>query len=97
MQKELILFGLQNEILTFVKKTNMNLYNKIMLNFWLAVGVVLLVFVSYKSFTDGFNKWGYYYVFAGLALLMYFMRRIMLKRMEKHMKYLEEQENAENK
>ncbi len=63
-----------------------------MLNFWLAVGIVLLVFVSYKSITDGFNKWGYYYIFAGLALLMYFVRKFMLKRMEKHFKYLEDQQ-----
>jgi hypothetical protein len=67
----------------------MNLYNKIMLNFWLAVGVVLLVFVTYKSLTDGFNKWGYYYVFAGLALLMYVTRKFMMKRMQKHLEYLE--------
>ena len=67
-----------------------------MLNFWLVVGVVLLVFVSYKSFTDGFNKWGYYYVFAGLALVMYLFRKFMLKRMEKHMKFLEEQQSSEN-
>ena len=70
----------------------MNLYNKIMLNFWLAVGIVLLVFVSYKSITDGFNNWGDYYIFAGLALLMYFVRKFMLKRMEKHFKYLEDQQ-----
>ena len=60
-----------------------------MLNFWLAVGVVLLVFVTYKSLTDGFNKWGYYYVFAGLALLMYVTRKFMMKRMQKHLEYLE--------
>lgn len=68
-----------------------------MLNFWLVVGVALLVFVSYKSYTDGFNKWGYYYVFAGLALIMYLFRKFMLKRMEKHLKYLEEKQNSENK
>lgn len=68
-----------------------------MLNFWLAVGVVILVFVTYKSLTDGFNKWGYYYVFAGLALLMYVTRKFMMKRMQKHLEYLENKnENSSN-
>lgn len=68
-----------------------------MLNFWLVVGIVLLVFVSYKSFTDGLNKWGYYYVFVGLALLMYVTRKFMMKRMQKHLEYLEEKnKNSSN-
>ncbi len=64
-----------------------------MLNFWLFVGVGLTIFITYKSLTDGFNKWGYYYVFAGLALVMYVFRKFMMKRMEKHLEYLENQNN----
>ena len=69
----------------------MNTYNKLMLKFWLIIGIVLVVFITYKCITDGFNKWGFYYVFAGLALLMYVLRRYMIKRMERHMQYLEEE------
>lgn len=73
----------------------MNTYNKIMLRFWLIIAAVLVVFITYKCITDGLNKWGFYYVFAGLALLMYLVRRFMIKRMEKHMHYLEEQQKKQ--
>lgn len=62
-----------------------------MLNFWLIIGIILVVFITYKCITDGLNKWGFYYVFAGLAILMYFLRRFMMKRMEKHLQYLEDE------
>jgi len=65
-----------------------------MLNFWLFVGVGLTIFITYKTFTDGFNKWGYYYVFAALALIMYFFRKFMLNRMAKHLEFLENQEKT---
>jgi hypothetical protein len=66
-------------------------YNNIMLYFWLAIGFLLLIIISYLSITEGFGKWGFYYVFVGLCFLMFFMRKWMMKRMDKHMKYLEEQ------
>jgi membrane protein implicated in regulation of membrane protease activity len=47
--------------------------------------------VTYMSLTEGFNRWGYMYVFAVLSLVMYLMKRFMMKRYEKHMQYLEEQ------
>ncbi len=59
---------------------------------WLAITVVITLFVTYKSFTEGLNRWGFMYVFAVLALIMYLMKRFMMKRYEKHMKYLEEQQ-----
>jgi membrane protein YdbS with pleckstrin-like domain len=69
----------------------MKTYNKIMLYFWLLMAVFLFVVVTYMSISDGFSKWSFYYVFAGIAILMFIVRRWMIKRMDKHMKFLEEQ------
>ena len=70
----------------------MERYNQIMLYFWLLVGVFALVAVTYLGSVEGFSKWAYYYIFAGLAFLMFFMRRYMMRRMKRHIEFLEEQE-----
>lgn len=75
----------------------MERYNQIMLYFWLLVGTFALIAVTYFGFKKGFDKWAYYYIFAVLAFLMFFMRRYMMRRMKKHMAYLVEQEkNAQS-
>lgn len=73
----------------------MNFYNKIMLYFWLAVAVVIIVGTSYLCLTvdSGFKRYGYSYIFGGIAILMFFFKRWMMRRVEKHMKFLEEQKN----
>lgn len=63
-----------------------------MLYFWLLMAVFLFIVVTYMAISEGFRKWSFYYVFAGIALLMFIVRRWMIKRMEKHMKFLEEQQ-----
>ena len=70
----------------------MQLYNKIMSYFWLAAGCVLLIVISYLSMTQGIKKWGFYYFFVISAFGMYFFKRWMMKRMEKHLAYLQEQQ-----
>ena len=76
----------------------MERYNQIMLYFWLLVGTFALIAVTYFGINEGFDKWAYYYVFAVLAFLMFFMRRYMMRRMKKHMEFLNEKENmAEGK
>lgn len=78
----------------------MERYNQIMLYFWLFVGVFALVAVTYFGIIEGFDKWAYYYIFPGLAILMFLMRRYMMKRMQKHLEYLQELEKkaqSENK
>lgn len=70
----------------------MKTYNKLMLYFWLLMAVFLFIVVTYMAISEGFRKWSFYYVFAGIALLMFIVRRWMIKRMEKHMKFLEEQQ-----
>jgi len=66
-------------------------YNKIMLYFWLLVGTIMLVMITYLAITEGFKRWAGYYVFVVLAFGMYFMRRWMMRRMEKHQKFLNDE------
>ncbi len=76
----------------------MNRYNKIMLNFWLVVTIVLPIVVTYFVLSEynGFKRWGAYYILVVFTLLMYLVRRWMMKRMEKHLAYLEEQRKEAN-
>lgn len=68
-----------------------------MLYFWLAMGAFITIAITYLGFQEGFKKWGIYYIFAALCFIMFFMRRWMVKRMQRHMEFLEEQKKqAEN-
>jgi hypothetical protein len=69
----------------------MNKYNQLMLKFWLIVSIILPLVITYFVITDGFKKWGQYYVLAIFTFLMYIVRRWMMKRMEKHLEFLKEQ------
>jgi uncharacterized membrane protein len=75
----------------------MNFYNKIMLYFWFAMFLVTTLTVTYRGFMGGFDRWYFYYIFGILALLMFLVRRWMLKRMKKHLEFLEEQKNKQTK
>jgi hypothetical protein len=75
----------------------MQAYNKIMLYFWLFAAVLIFIVVTFMGFKQGFELWAYYYMFSGLALLMFIVRRWMMKRMEKHMQFLESQKEKEEK
>ena len=69
----------------------MNKYNQLMLKFWLVVSIILPLVITYFVITDGFKKWGQYYVLAIFTFLMYIVRRWMIKRMQKHLEFLENQ------
>ena len=56
--------------------------------FWLAVGIVTIVAVTYLGFTEGFERWASYYIFGVFAILLFLIRRFMMKRMVKHEAYL---------
>jgi len=58
--------------------------------FWLLVALVSFGLVTYNGFKLGFDRWASYYVFSGIALLMYFMKKWMMKRVEKHQAFLKE-------
>ena len=64
-----------------------------MLYFWLCTAVVLFIVVTYMGITEGFKKWLFYYIFVLIALFAFITRRWMMKRMEKQVKILEEQES----
>ena len=68
----------------------MNTYNKLMLKFWLIVSIILPIVITYFVYTQGFDKWGSYYILAVFTFLMYSVRRFMMKKMEKHLAFLEE-------
>jgi len=67
----------------------MNTYNKIMQVFWLALATVIIISVTFKGFTEGFDRWAMYYVFGVLALVMFLVRRYMMNRMKKHQEFLD--------
>jgi len=69
----------------------MNIYNKIMRFFWLFAAISLTLIITYLSIFEGFYKWGYYYVFAIISFGMFLFKSYMMKRMERHLKFLEEQ------
>ncbi len=71
----------------------MHRYNKFMTNLWLIITIVILIVVTYFSLTEGFNRWYYYYIFAGITLIMFLVRRWMVKRMNKHLAYLDSEQH----
>ncbi len=73
----------------------MRLYNKIMLYFWLLMASFIFIFITIMCFKEGFNRWAFYYVFSGIALMMFLMKKWMVKRMEKHMAFLEQQSQSQ--
>jgi len=75
----------------------MNVYNKVMKVFWLFFAIVLFFGVTYKSFTEGFERWAVYYLFVLLAVGMYFFKTWMMRRMERHIAYMKEQETLNQK
>ena len=74
----------------------MQTYNKIMLYFWLIAAAFIFVFISYMSYTDGIKKWGFYYVFVLTSVGMFFIKKWMMKRMEKELRFLEEKNKSKN-
>lgn len=70
----------------------MQTYNRIMLYFWLIVAALIFVAITYLSLTDGWKKWAFYYIFVVTSLGMFFFKKWMMKRMENHIAFMEEQQ-----
>lgn len=66
-----------------------------MLYFWLIAGIISLVIVTFNCITIGFDKWGFYYSMPLIAFLMFLFKRWMMKRMEKHIEFLNSQKQKE--
>lgn len=69
----------------------MQIYNKIMLYFWLAIAVVTFFTITYCCITDNWKTWVFYYIFPFLAVVMFLFKRWMMNRMKKHLEYLKNQ------
>lgn len=63
----------------------MKTYNKFMVILWLVIAIVITLFITYKSVTEGLNRWGFMYIFAAMAFMMFFLRRFTSRRVEKGM------------
>ncbi len=86
------------ELVNFEQKhILMQTYNKIMLYFWLVAGVVSLLVVSFNCITIGVDKWGFYFTMPTIAFMMFFFKRMMMRRMDKHLEYLKTVKEEESK
>lgn len=65
--------------------SNFKKMNNAMKVFWLAIAVVSLIIVVVMGFRDGWDRWVYYLVFPGIALLMYLFRRFAGNRIADNM------------
>lgn len=61
-----------------------------MLTFWLILGVLTTLYCTYKGIVEGFDRWGFMYVFSAISFFMYFTKRYMLNRYRKQMHLPEE-------
>lgn len=54
--------------------------------FWLGIAILAIIVTSIYTFQDGFAKTRIFWLISGVALAMFFVRRGIRKRMEKHAK-----------
>lgn len=71
----------------------METYNKVMIYFWAALTVVLILVITVMGFKEGFNRWAMYYLLPVLTLFILLIRRFMMRRMKKHQEFLEKKNN----
>ena len=67
----------------------MELYNKIMLKVWLVLAIAIFILTTIMCFVDDYRQWVFYYVVSLIALVMFLMKRYMIRRMEKHNEFLQ--------
>jgi uncharacterized membrane protein SirB2 len=73
----------------------MEIYNRIMTYIWLVAGIAIFLITTFMSLTDDVRKWGFYYLFSVISFGMFFMKRWMVRRMQKHIAYMEEQKSKD--
>lgn len=73
----------------------MTLYNKIMLKVWLIVAIAVFAITTYMCLVDDYRQWIFYYLVSVIALLMYFVKKWMIKRMNAHLAFLEEEKRKQ--
>ena len=75
----------------------MQIYNKVMLFFWLLAAIFSLLFVSYMCITVSFERWAMYYIVSAIAFGMFIFKRWMINRMDAHVAYMNAKKEKENK
>ncbi|MEY3592407.1 MAG: hypothetical protein RLZZ38_1383 [Bacteroidota bacterium] len=65
-------------------------YNIISGYFWLAVAALSFLTVCYKIVTEGAQTWAAYFIVPAMALIMYFTKKWMMKRMKKHLQEMKD-------
>lgn len=66
-------------------------YNIISGYLWLAIAGLSFLAVCYKIFTEGAETWAAYFIVPAMALIMYFTKKWMMKRMQNHLREMQEQ------
>ena len=66
-----------------------------MLYFWLVAAMLIFLVVTEMGLAHSWKMGCYDYLCAGLSLLMFLGRRWMMKRMERHIEFLEQQKKDE--
>ena len=64
---------------------------------WLIMASLGFIVVTVMCFIDGFDRWVYYYPFVLLAFGMYFFKIWMMKRMERHIAFMKDQDSLNQK
>jgi hypothetical protein len=75
----------------------MQIYNKVMLFFWLLAAIFSLLFVSYMCFTVSIERWAMYFIVPAIAFGMFFFKRWMINRMDAHVAYMNAKKEEESK
>ncbi len=65
--------------------------------FWLIASIIMFIGITYFGLKDGFENWWYNYIFVVIALFAFVLRTFMIRRMKKHMEFLNEQKAKDNK
>jgi membrane protein YdbS with pleckstrin-like domain len=70
-------------------------YANIMRYFWLIASIVMFIGITYFGIQEGFENWWYNYIFVIIALFAFLLRTFMIRRMKKHIQYLNNQKVPE--
>ncbi len=65
-------------------------YNVISGYFWLVIAALSFLTICYKIATEGAQTWAAYFIVPAMALIMYFTKKWMMKRMQKHLQEMKD-------
>lgn len=77
------------------KKDFISRYNQLSGYLWLVIAGLSFLTITYKIATEGAQTWLPYFIIPVMALLMYFTKRWMMKRMYRHLQEMAEQKKEQ--